>query len=190
MRTTSKRDTSHGTCPDRDRSPNRGFTLIELVVYVVILGIFLFLLIPQYNASRSRFALKNAAKSVRSDILRAAGLTKKYSPGTLKTNPIGGNSAAVISPGAPSPIVFSDPLPSGLTITGTPALSSLNAGCTGALAVQFPGGTGLVLSPQAMLLTCAGGISTNATQTISLSDKNGNTAILSIDTRTAAITGP
>jgi len=167
----------------------RAFSLVELIVCIAVIALFLRLVVPQYNAYRARFVLRNVAKRLKSDIGRVEGIARKNSSGAILPSAI---SNALVALDSTSTVLFTDKFPPNIVTVLTPRFAGrAGPGCLGAAAIQFPDRTGIIFSPQGSILGCDGNPLAAATiQTISLSDNQRNTAMLTIDTRTGSVTGP
>lgn len=120
----------------------RGFTLLEVIIVVSILGVILLLAIPQYNTYEAKENLREAAALVQSIVQRAETDAQKTGiSARIYYNPNYVNELALID--AHGALLFSSPAPAGITFEvfatrHTNSNPQVTMTCTGAVMIQLP----------------------------------------------------
>lgn len=170
-----------------------GYTLIEIVVILAILGVLLLLGLEQYQAFTARQKLRSAGNYIVSDILRGEEAARRISiSGSIQPNQNLQNSTVLL--GSNNQLIFSHSLQIPITATST---GFVPLPCVGAAALQIsgPGTSGgslaIPFNVQGIPTQCDGTRfpSENAVQRIIL---NQGAVVITLDTRTGMVqmTGP
>lgn len=106
-------------------SASRGFTLVELLVALLVLGVLSSLAFPSFMSTFVRFRLEGAVNELSTDVqyTRAEALRRRESA-SLTVN-AGGTSYAITA-GAANTVLKTVSMPSGVTLTPNAAVSFEN----------------------------------------------------------------
>jgi type IV pilus assembly protein PilA len=106
----------------RSRSPRRGFTLIELMIVVVIIGILASIALPKFGTTKDRVFLT----SVKTDLRNLASAEEAY----FAENRVYTSSVSGFVPSPNISIIISNADANGWSATGTNASMSTTVTCT------------------------------------------------------------
>jgi prepilin-type N-terminal cleavage/methylation domain-containing protein len=113
----------------------QGFSLLEIVIVISIIGIILLVSIPKYESYEMTQNLKSAVNLMQSTLQRAEAEAQKVGVrGSLNLNKNYLNDIAVFD--ANGRLLFSNPLPPNVSVTAQTPIASSPFPCPGAVLVQ------------------------------------------------------